>query len=87
MADELAGIGVSPGVAAGPVVRMAALPVMPRDLPPVTDGAAAVVIAAGDAARRLCARPVWIRGFDHRIDIQDLGRRDLTDVPSARLAA
>jgi acetyl-CoA acetyltransferase len=64
-----------------------AQPLREHDLPPVTDGAAAVVIAAGDAARRLCGRPAWIRGFDHRIDIQDLGRRDLTDVPSARLAA
>jgi acetyl-CoA acetyltransferase len=62
-------------------------PLREHDIPPVTDAAAAVVIAAGDAARALCARPAWIRGIDHRIDIQDLGRRDLTDVPSAALAA
>jgi acetyl-CoA acetyltransferase len=46
-----------------------------------------VVLAAGDAARRLCTRPAWIRGIDHRIDVQDLGRRDLTTVPSAARAA
>jgi acetyl-CoA acetyltransferase len=64
-----------------------AQPLRDHDLPPVTDAAAAVVLAAGDAARRLSSRPAWIRGIDHRIDVQDLGRRDLTDVPSARLAA
>jgi phosphotransferase system enzyme I (PtsI) len=47
MADELSGIGVSPGVAAGPVIRMAPLPVMPRDLPPVTDADAEVARATG----------------------------------------
>jgi acetyl-CoA acetyltransferase len=64
-----------------------AQPLRDHDLPPVTDAASAVVLAAGDSARRLSARPAWIRGMDHRIDVQDLGRRDLTDVPSARLAA
>lgn len=62
-------------------------PLRDHDLPPVTDSAAAVVIAAGDAARSLCERPAWIRGIDHRIDVQDLGRRDLTTAPSAALAA
>ncbi|MFF7725136.1 lipid-transfer protein [Streptomyces sp. NPDC008001] len=53
----------------------------------VTDGAAAVVLAAGDTARRMCDRPAWIRGIDHRIEPQALGLRDLTDSPSTRLAA
>ncbi|GHG52301.1 lipid-transfer protein [Streptomyces griseocarneus] len=55
--------------------------------PAVTDGAAAVVLAAGDAARRMCARPAWIRGADHRVEPHALGLRDLTDSPSTRLAA
>ncbi|MYR85369.1 lipid-transfer protein, partial [Streptomyces sp. SID685] len=50
-------------------------------------GAAAVILAAGDRARQLCARPAWIRGLDHRIEPHSLGARDLTDSPSARLAA
>lgn len=57
------------------------------DCPPITDGAAAIVLAAGDRARELTDNPVWIRGIDHRIDPMNLGLRDLTDVPSARLAA
>ncbi|MBT2385511.1 lipid-transfer protein [Streptomyces sp. ISL-11] len=62
-------------------------PVPDGDGPPTGDGAAAVVIAAGDTARRMCARPAWIRGIDHRIEAHALGVRDLTDSPSTRLAA
>ncbi|MER7414626.1 thiolase domain-containing protein [Streptomyces cacaoi] len=62
-------------------------PLRRHDLPPVTDGAAAVVLAAGDTARELCARPAWIRGMDHRIEAHSPGVRDLTDSPSTRLAA
>jgi len=46
-----------------------------------------VIIAAGDAARRLVARPAWIRGIDHRSDLQNLGNRSMTSLPSAALAA
>src|SRR5436190_16834141 len=54
---------------------------------PTHDGAAAVVLAVGDLARQVCERPSWITGIDHRIDPQELGLRDLTQAPSARLAA
>ncbi|MET8808961.1 thiolase domain-containing protein [Streptomyces sp. NPDC004546] len=62
-------------------------PLRTGDCPPVGDGAAAVILAAGERARRLCARPAWIRGVDHRIEAHGLGVRDLTDSPSTRLAA
>lgn len=62
-------------------------PLRTGDCPPIGDGAAAVVLAAGDTARRLTARPAWIRGLDHRIEAHALGVRDLTDSPSTRLAA
>ncbi|MFE9371288.1 thiolase domain-containing protein [Streptomyces sp. NPDC006711] len=62
-------------------------PLRTGDCPPVGDGAAAVILAAGDRARELCARPAWIRGMDHRIEAHALGVRDLTDSPSTRLAA
>lgn len=61
-------------------------PLRTGDCPPVSDGAAAVVLAADDTARRLCSRPAWIRGMDHRIEAHSLGVRDLTDSPSTRLA-
>ncbi|WP_246459486.1 thiolase domain-containing protein [Streptomyces himalayensis] len=62
-------------------------PLRTGDCPPVGDGAAAVILAAGDRARDLCERPAWIRGIDHRIEAHSLGVRDLTDSPSTRLAA
>ncbi|MBP5865663.1 thiolase domain-containing protein [Streptomyces scabiei] len=62
-------------------------PLRTGDCPPIGDGAAAVILAAGERARDLCERPAWIRGIDHRIEAHGIGVRDLTDSPSARLAA
>ena len=62
-------------------------PLRAHDLPPITDGASAMVVVAGDRARELCARPVWIRGFDHRIEPLGLGMRDLTRSASTEIAA
>ncbi|MCZ7530843.1 MAG: lipid-transfer protein [Acidimicrobiia bacterium] len=62
-------------------------PLRELDIAPITDGAAALVLAAGDLARQLCDRPAWIRGIDHRIDSQAMGLRDLSTSESARLAA
>ncbi len=62
-------------------------PLRRHALPPITDGAAAVVLAAGDRARELCEHPAWITGIDHRIETHALGARDLTDSPSTRTAA
>jgi len=62
-------------------------PLRAHDLPPITDGASAVVVVAGELARKLCPRPVWIRGFDHRIEPLGLGLRDLTRSASTEIAA
>ncbi|WP_433227609.1 thiolase domain-containing protein [Actinomadura formosensis] len=61
-------------------------PLHPYDVAPVTDGAAAIVLAAGDTARELCERPAWITGIDHRTEAHAPGVRDLTRSESARLA-
>jgi acetyl-CoA acetyltransferase len=61
-------------------------PLRKHDCPPITDGAAAVILAAGDRARELTDRPAWIRGIDHRIEPHSLGVRDLTESSSTRLA-
>jgi acetyl-CoA acetyltransferase len=61
-------------------------PLRRHDCAPISDGAAAVVLAAGDRARDLCERPAWIRGIDHRIDTPALGARDLTISPSTKKA-
>ncbi|OJF12934.1 thiolase domain-containing protein [Couchioplanes caeruleus] len=62
-------------------------PLRVHDCAPVGDGAAALVLAADDRARRQHERPAWITGAAHRIDPQTLGERDLTAVPSATAAA
>jgi acetyl-CoA acetyltransferase len=62
-------------------------PLRRHDCPPVSDGAAAVILASGERARALARRPAWIRGIDHRIEPHSLGVRDLTDSPSTRIAA
>ena len=62
-------------------------PLRRHDLPPITDGACAVVIARADKARELCEHPVWITGFAHYSELHYPGMRDLTTSPSTTLAA
>jgi acetyl-CoA acetyltransferase len=62
-------------------------PLRKHDCAPISDGAAAMVIAAGDVARRVCERPAWITGFAHVAEPQDLGVRDLTRSRSTEIAA
>ncbi len=62
-------------------------PLRALDCPAHADGVTAVIIAAGDRARSLAERPAWIRGIDHRIELQNLGNRSMTTLPSATQAA
>jgi len=55
--------------------------------PPISDGACAVVLAAGDVARKLSKRPAWIRGIDHRIEPHHPGVRNPAVSVSTALAA
>ena len=57
-------------------------PLRRHDIAPITDGAAAVVLAADDRARELRENPAWITGIEHRIETPVLGARDLTESPS-----
>ncbi|HEY1831121.1 MAG TPA: thiolase domain-containing protein [Acidimicrobiales bacterium] len=54
--------------------------------PPLSDGCAAIVLAAGDRAYELSERPAFITGIDHRIETHAFGARDLTTSPSTALA-
>ena len=58
------------------------------DCAPVTDGAAAIVIAATDTLPRTspAIRPAVITGIAHCVDSPSLGLRDLTRSPSAERA-
>ncbi|MCA2185835.1 thiolase domain-containing protein [Nonomuraea cavernae] len=62
-------------------------PLKTADIAPITDGAAAVVLATGDLATRLCPNPAYIRGIAHRIEPHYLGMRDLARSTSAAEAA
>ncbi|MCK0089191.1 thiolase domain-containing protein [Rhodococcus sp. F64268] len=62
-------------------------PLRRHDCAPVTDGAAAIILASGDRARELCENPAWITGIEHRIDSPNFGAANLTSAPSARAAA
>lgn len=62
-------------------------PLRRHDLPPITDGAAAMVLARGDRARELVDRPAYITGFDHRTECHNPAFRRLDDSPSTRIAA
>jgi acetyl-CoA acetyltransferase len=62
-------------------------PLRRHALPPLTDGCAAVVLAAGDKAYEWCERPAFITGIDHRIETHSVGARDLTVSPSTKTAA
>jgi acetyl-CoA acetyltransferase len=62
-------------------------PLRRHDLPPITDGACAVVIARADKARELCDNPVWISGIAHFSESHYPGMRDVREANSVTLAA
>ncbi|HXK24018.1 MAG TPA: lipid-transfer protein, partial [Myxococcota bacterium] len=62
-------------------------PLRKHDCSPISDGASAIVLAAGERARKLAKRPAWIRGISHICEPQDLGVRDLTRSRSTEIAA
>ncbi len=64
-----------------------ASPLRKHDCAPISDGAAAIVIASEEMVRRVGGSPAWIRGIDHRIEPHHPGVRDLTRSASTALAA
>ena len=62
-------------------------PLRRHDVPPITDGAAAMVLATGERARQLVERPAYITGFDHRTECHNPSFQALDDSPSTRIAA
>jgi acetyl-CoA acetyltransferase len=62
-------------------------PLRRHDIAPITDGAAAIVLASADRARELRENPAWITGFEHRIETPVLGARELTTSPSTQASA
>jgi acetyl-CoA acetyltransferase len=61
-------------------------PLRKHDCAPVTDGAAAIVLASAERAREFAENPAVITGIAHRIESSHLGGRDLTTSPSTAAA-
>lgn len=58
------------------------------DCAPQSDGAAAVILAAGEIADRYTSRPVWVRGFGLALDrVMHAHKQDMTRFPSTLRAA
>jgi acetyl-CoA acetyltransferase len=62
-------------------------PLRKHDCSPISDGAAAVLLVAGERVAEFSDRPAWIRGMAHICEPHDLGVRDLTRSRSTELAA
>jgi len=67
--------------------RMLSDPVKVLDASPITDGAAAVILANGQAAAKAKTTPVWLKGVGHCSDAYHLGDRDLSRSPALAAAA
>lgn len=68
---------------------MLATPIKKLDCSPVTDGAAAMVLAAERNAKKLTTnkKRVWLNGVGHCTDAYRLGDRDLADTKALKKAA
>jgi acetyl-CoA acetyltransferase len=80
---QVQGEGNVDDLLAGDYVRE---PLRRHDLPPITDGACAMVLATADRARQLVERPAFITGIDHRSECHNPAFRDLTESASTRIA-
>ena len=62
-------------------------PIKLLDCSPVSDGAAAIIIANEEYAGKAKTKPAWIRGVAHCADAYFIGDRDLADPKSLKDAA
>lgn len=67
--------------------RPLADPIKLLDASPISDGACAIIMARESDAKRICKKPVWIKGVGHCTDTYHLGDRDLSDVSVLEWAA
>lgn len=68
--------------------RYVAWPIKILDSSPITDGAAAVVLASEEVAKKITDSPVWIEAIGVGSDTSNISRRDtFVSLPAAREAA
>ena len=64
-----------------------ASPLRRHDCSPISDGASAILLVAGERAKEYCERPAWVTGIEHICEPLDLNVRDLTRSRSTEMAA
>lgn len=62
-------------------------PIKVLDTSPISDGAAALILANKTHALRYSKKPVWVKGVGYCTDAYFLGDRDLAEVPALEKAA
>jgi acetyl-CoA C-acetyltransferase len=67
--------------------RPLAWPIKLLDVPPISDGACAVVLASEDAAPSITSRPAWIRGMAYYCEADNAAHRSMVQSVPLQLAA
>jgi acetyl-CoA C-acetyltransferase len=67
--------------------QILASPIRQLDMKPVSDGACAVILATEKKAKKLCQKPIWIKGVSNCYETNYLGDRDLADCDALVAAA
>ncbi len=62
-------------------------PIKKLDCCPIGDGAAAVILATGERAKKITKKPVWVKGVGYCCDAYHLGYRDLAECKALEAAA
>jgi acetyl-CoA C-acetyltransferase len=67
--------------------QVLASPIRQLDMKPVSDGACAMILATEKKAKKLCAKPIWIKGVSNCYETHYLGDRDLAECDALVRAA
>jgi acetyl-CoA C-acetyltransferase len=67
--------------------KMVAYPLKELDLPPLSDGAVAMLLTNKEKAKKFTDTPVWLKGHGNCTDAYYLGHRNMTDLIGLELAA
>ena len=62
-------------------------PIKLLDVPPISDGACAVVLASEDAAKRSPVRPAWIHGMSYVCEAENVAHRSMVQSEPLMIAA
>jgi len=62
-------------------------PIKKLDCCPIGDGAAAMILATGERAKKITKKPVWVKGVGYCCDSYHLGYRDLAECNALVAAA